>query len=206
MRHVIHSAWFGEKPLPDLLRRCMATWQGFEVNLATHHLDWRLVPYVTEAVDALNWAAVADYARLSMLWERGGAWLDADVEIVRPDDFKVMLKASAETGLMIVGMEDHEWCCNAVIVAPPRHPIVGELLTIYNKLAYADTFEGTTTGATLLSDAVAAHRFDGTVQIVRPDVFYPWHWRDKDKNEPWKRSRFTSHTVCAHHWAGSWVK
>ncbi len=203
---MIHSAWFGEAALPDLLRKCMATWASFEVNLATHHLDWRLVRYVAEAVEALNWAAVADYARLSMLWERGGAWLDADVEIVRPGDLAKMIEASFGTGKMVVGMEDHEWCCNAVIVAPPRHKVIGELLEIYNDMRYADTFDGTTTGATLLSDVVAAHRFDGTVQIARPDVFYPWHWRDKDKHDHWKRGRFTPHTVCAHHWAGSWVK
>lgn len=202
---LIHSAWFGEAPIPSLFKRCMTTWSAFDVSLVTNHLDWRAVPYVAEAVEAGNWAAVSDYVRLSLLWQFGGAWLDVDVEIVRPTDFATIAFAVHETKKLVVGMEDEQWCCNAVILAPARHPTIGHLLDQYNAMHYSDTFNGTVTGATLLTDAVQMTEED-LVQVVRPDVFYPWHWRDKHRTEPWKRDRMTTHTVCAHHWAGSWVK
>lgn len=39
-----------------------------------------------QAYDARRWAFVADYARLKILYEQGGIYMDTDVELLRPLD------------------------------------------------------------------------------------------------------------------------
>jgi hypothetical protein len=86
---VIHFAWFGRARKPPLVRACIRSWQ-------THHPDWEIVewneqsfpvhdwPYVQGALDAKKYAFASDVARFYALAHRGGVYLDADVECLRP--------------------------------------------------------------------------------------------------------------------------
>lgn len=45
-----------------------------------------MIPFVREAYDAEKWAFVTDYARLWIVYNHGGIYLDTDVELIRPLD------------------------------------------------------------------------------------------------------------------------
>lgn len=160
------------------------------------------IKYFRDAYEKNHFAGASDVARLAVLWELGGIYLDVDVELLKPDD---LLAVTYDKQCMYVGREDDRWCCNAVMAAPPRHPVVGQLLDRYRATRFEDTFEGTVTGATMLTDAVVFAK-PKQVLMLDTDFFYPWHWADKDKPLAERRSKITSRTVCAHHWEGSWVK
>ena len=88
---VIHYCWFGGKPLPKLAQKCIASWKKFcpdyeiirwdEANFDVNGCD-----YSREAYEAKNWAFVSDYARLKILVDNGGIYMDTDVEVVKPLD------------------------------------------------------------------------------------------------------------------------
>ena len=88
---VIHYCWFGGKPLPDLAKKCIASWEnyfpGYEIKEWNEsNFDLNCCDYVKEAYEARKWAFVSDYARFKILYEHGGIYFDTDVEVIKPFD------------------------------------------------------------------------------------------------------------------------
>ena len=74
---VIHYCWFGGKPLPELARRCLASWQKFLPDYAIkqwneQNYDVTQVPFVKDAYEAGNYSYVSDYVRFDVLYREGG--------------------------------------------------------------------------------------------------------------------------------------
>ena len=88
---VIHYCWFGGKPLPELARRCLASWQKFLPDYTIkqwneQNYDVTQVPFVKDAYEAGNYSYVSDYVRFDVLYREGGIYFDTDVEVVAPID------------------------------------------------------------------------------------------------------------------------
>ena len=88
---VIHYCWFGGKPLPKLVKKCIKSWKKYcpdyeikEWNESNFDLD--VCAYVKQAYEAKKWAFVSDYVRHYVLFNEGGLYLDTDVEILKPID------------------------------------------------------------------------------------------------------------------------
>lgn len=89
--HIIHYCWFGGRPLPELYQNCIDSWSkncpGWEIrrwdennyDISKHH-------YMKQAAEQGCWAFVSDYARKDVVYQYGGIYLDADVEVLRPLD------------------------------------------------------------------------------------------------------------------------
>lgn len=88
---VIHYCWFGGKPLPKLAEKCIASWKkycpDYEIKEWNEsNFDVNCTDFSKEAFEAKNWAFVSDVARLKVIYEEGGIYLDTDVELVRSLD------------------------------------------------------------------------------------------------------------------------
>ena len=91
---VIHYCWFGGNPLPELALKCIESWKkycsGYEI-IRWDETNYDLTnksSYVREAYEAKKWAFVSDYARLDIIYQNGGIYLDIDVELIKGlDDF-----------------------------------------------------------------------------------------------------------------------
>lgn len=213
----IHGVWFGGGPLSPLAEDCISTWPE-EFNLWSRAQLSSVVPWVAEigyfqeAWQRNHWAGASDVARLALLYQLGGIYLDVDVQVVQPGTLLAFYEDCKKTGHMMVGAEDEDWLCGAVIIAPAQNPTIGALLDYYRDIKFSDTFEGTTTGSTIITDVVRRTR-NRNVHVLPPPVFYPWHWKEKDMSAQEKAERivsvqqvFPQNAVCAHHWEGSWVK
>ena len=102
---VIHYCWFGKGKMPALAEKCIASWKKYcpDYEIVCHNeenFDISENRYAKEAYDAGKWAFVSDYARLKVLYENGGIYLDTDVEIIKPIDALI-----EETGYM--GFDDN---------------------------------------------------------------------------------------------------
>lgn len=94
----IHYCWFGGNPLSPLAEKCIASWRKFcpdyeIIQWNEENYDINKNQYMKEAYVAKKWGFVPDYARLDIIYEYGGIYLDTDVEIIRPIDDLLQLKA-----------------------------------------------------------------------------------------------------------------
>ena len=87
----IHYCWFGRGEMPEMAKRCIASWHEFmpdwDYKLWNEdNFDVNQVPYVKEAYEARKFAFVSDYVRLWALCNEGGVYLDTDVEAFKSFD------------------------------------------------------------------------------------------------------------------------
>ena len=86
---VIHYCWFGRNPLPAAAEKCIMSWREkcpeyTIVKWTEDNFDLSECPiYVQQAYRAKKWAFVTDYARLKIVYDNGGIYLDTDVELLK---------------------------------------------------------------------------------------------------------------------------
>ena len=85
---IIHYCWFGGNPLPEQYKKYMESWKEYcpdyeIVEWNENNFDVTKNQYCYEAYRASKWAFVSDYARLKIIYENGGIYLDTDVELIK---------------------------------------------------------------------------------------------------------------------------
>lgn len=87
----IHYFWLGGKRIPEKLEKYMDTWKkkcpDYEIicwNESNYDLSKNR--YMKEAYESKAWGFVPDYARLDVIYEYGGIYLDTDVELLNSMD------------------------------------------------------------------------------------------------------------------------
>lgn len=127
----IHYCWFGSNPLPKKDKKCIESWrrycQDYEIlRWDESNYDISKNQYMKEAYDAGKWGFVPDYARLEIIYEHGGIYLDTDVELVKSLDELLVCES-------FMGFEDGEHVNPGLcIAAEPHHSAIKKLLDIYN--------------------------------------------------------------------------
>lgn len=90
---VIHYVWVGGNPLTPLAEKCIESWRkycpDYEIKRWDEsNFDINQNVFCKEAYENKKWAFVSDYIRLKVLFDEGGVYMDADVEVVKSiDDF-----------------------------------------------------------------------------------------------------------------------
>lgn len=118
---IIHYCWFGNNPKPDIVKRCIASWekycQGWEIKEWNEsNFNVESMPYIKEAYDQKKYAFVSDVARLQIVYQAGGVYLDTDVELLGSIEFLLENEAffafesnrNINTGLGFGATENHE--------------------------------------------------------------------------------------------------
>ena len=88
---IIHYCWFGGEPLPEMAEKCIASWRkynpGYQIKRwDENNFDLACDFFPREAHQVGRWAFVSDYARLKIIYENGGIYLDTDVEVIKSLD------------------------------------------------------------------------------------------------------------------------
>lgn len=81
---VIHYCWFGRNPKSKIVQRCMESWKQYcpdyeIIEWNEDNFDVNGVPYSAAAYADKKWAFVSDYARLKIVYDHGGIYMDTDV-------------------------------------------------------------------------------------------------------------------------------
>ena len=90
----IHYCWFGKGEKGSLIEECISSWKKilpeYEIKeWNEENFDVTAHPYTKKAYKAKKWAFVSDYARLKVLEEEGGVYLDTDMLLLK--DIKPLL-------------------------------------------------------------------------------------------------------------------
>ena len=87
-----------------------------------------------QAYEAKKWGFVPDYARLDIIYEYGGIYLDTDVELIK--SFDEMLNQTAFMGFENTGDGEFYVNCGHGFGAEPRHKIIGDARSLYEHINF----------------------------------------------------------------------
>ncbi|MBQ9310952.1 MAG: polysaccharide biosynthesis protein [Bacteroidales bacterium] len=132
---IIHYCWLSNDPKPEVIRRCIASWEkhfpDYKLKLWNiDSMDYNAIPFTRDALKNRKWAFVADYVRLYALYHEGGIYLDSDVfALGKIDRF---LDNRFFTGLEMRDKQHTQIFLEAAIMgAEAGHPFIREALNVY---------------------------------------------------------------------------
>lgn len=87
----LHYCWFGKNPIPKILKENIENWKkmcpDYEiVKWDENNYDVSKNMYMKQAYEQKKWGFVPDYARLDIIENEGGIYLDTDVKIIKSLD------------------------------------------------------------------------------------------------------------------------
>lgn len=132
---IIHYCWFGGSEMPEHLLRCIDSWKKYCPDYIIQkwdesNYDISKNRYMQEAYDNGAWGFVPDYARLDIIYQYGGIYLDTDVELI--SSLEKLRSDSAFFGA----------CCNAEIGlglgfgAVEKHELIKKLRDYYDDKSF----------------------------------------------------------------------
>ena len=204
----IHYCWFGGNPLPEETQRYIDSWRKYcpdyeIIQWNESNFDVRQNPYCQEAYEAKKWAFVSDYARLKVLHDHGGIYMDADVEVVKNLDTLLQYPAFS-------GFESDQHIPTGTMGAVRGNDWIQVLLQDYEGRHFLQndgTYDMTTNVVriTTLTQQRYGVRLDNTLQIFGEYmVLFPFDWLCAKSYETGEILR-TDNTLTIHHFAGSWL-
>ena len=198
---IIHSFWFSREKKPDAYQRCVDTWQKYLSNYEIkewnrENYDCHKNPFLERAIELGAWAFATDYARLDVLDEYGGIYLDMDVEVLRP--FDNLLGNDA-----FLSFSNHVLVDLAVVGAKRKNPLIRKMLKLYDEIelpkmrnAFTGLFQPSFVRKTLVDAGV---RMDGSLQIVRDAVIMPNVFFMPQDHILFRDFKKTEYTYCVHY-------
>lgn len=204
---VIHYCWFGNGPIPEKDKKCIESWKKYcpdykIIRWDESNYDVSKNQYMKEAYEAKKWGFVPDFARLDIIYNNGGIYLDTDVELVR--NLNDLLSNHA-----YFGFEEGEFINPGSGFAAEAHHIgIKKLLEIYEKRHFKNP-----DGSYNMTPSPVLHRdkfielgakMNDQKQIVSGITIYPTEYFS-----PYRYYtgllRMTDNTFSIHQYNMSWI-
>lgn len=203
----IHYCWFSKKPIPEYLQKCIDSWYKFcpdykIIRWDESNYDVNKNQYMKQAYESEKYGFVPDVARLDILYQYGGIYLDTDVELIKSLD--ALLYQKAFVGVEKWGNINVGGCCGAV----SHHPVIKKLLDFRKNEDFIlpdGTLNLTTCGFYETKPLLElGMKPDNTIQyldditIYSSDFFHPYDYMSGE-------TVITENTYSLHHFNGGWL-
>ncbi|MCM3412424.1 glycosyltransferase family 32 protein [Metabacillus litoralis] len=203
----IHYCWFGGKEKPEIVKRCIASWQKYLsdyeiVEWNETNFDISINSYVKEAYASGKFAFVSDYVRVHALYHYGGIYLDTDVEVYK--SFNDLLHHPS-----FWGFEQENYVATSTIGAQKGNILIEQFLDSYKDKKFLNE-DGTVNSLTnvafitRLLESLGLKTNGKHQEIEGMGVFYPQTYFS-----PYDyincQSFLTEHTYAMHHFYKSWL-
>lgn len=206
---VIHYCWFGRQKIPEQYRKWMESWKRYcpdyeIVEWNEDNYDVHKNRYVDQAYSVGKWAFVSDYARIDIIREYGGVYLDTDVELVKGLD--ELLKNDA-----FCGFES----CNYVAFglgfgAKRSHELLQEIQEYYDNIRFilADGSLNQINCPVIQTEVLRKHGLvcNGDFQVVNGMTIYPPIVLCGMSPYSFQIEENLKDTYAIHHFAASWME
>lgn len=132
---IIHYCWFGNNPIPEKNKIWMKSWKeqcpDYEiVEWNESNYDVYKNKYMAQAYESRKWGFVPDYARLDILYNNGGIYLDTDVELLKNLDDLLYQDAFA-------GFETSKHVALGLgFGSVEKNPIIKKMRDLYENLSF----------------------------------------------------------------------
>lgn len=203
---VIHYCWFGGKPLPHDVLKCIESWRqycpDYEIKRWDEsNFDVTSHPFMKAAYAAKAWAFVSDYARLKIVYEYGGVYLDTDVELIRNIDFLLENQC-------FIGIQQPELLCNTGLGfgAEKTNPVVHKMIECYDSIIFEKSKENTFACPWLNDKVIRSLGKVSNQEITRLNniTVYPPSFFDPISTGN-TQNLLCEDTVSINHYAASWT-
>ncbi len=202
----IHYCWFGGGPLPELAKKCIESWKTFcpdyeIIEWNEGNYDIHKNAYMEQAYVHKKWSFVSDYARLDIVYEHGGIYLDTDVEIIKSLDDLLVLDAFA-------GVEQDSEYVNSGLGfgACPKDSTIKAIRDYYDTISFVRNGQLDMTPAPRVNNVVLkqlGYHYSKEINqccsltIFPSDYFCPLNFGTNELT-------ITDNTYSIHHYSASW--
>lgn len=202
----IHYCWIGKAPLPEKDRKCIESWKKFcpdyeIIEWNESNYDFSKCQYMKQAYDAKKWGFVPDYARLDIVYNEGGIYMDTDVELVRSIDDLLELEA-------FMGFENKSRVALGLgFGAEAKNKIIKQMCEDYKDLRFinADGTLNITASPTYTTRVLEQNGLNkngknqmvGNIKIFAPEYFAPLCYSNN-------KLQITQNTYSIHWFNASW--
>lgn len=204
---IINYCWFGTKQVSESAQRCIDSWRKYcpdyqIIRWDENNIDINSVRYMKECYEKKAWGFVPDVARLQIIYNHGGIYLDTDVELIKSLD--PLLKNKA-----FIGFENQKMVNLGLgFGAEKNNVVIKKLLDDYNDLHFIND-DGSLNR--VASPAIQTKslmelglKTNGQKQIINGLTVYPSEFfTGIDFNTG--LSTKTEKTFSIHHYDGSWL-
>ena len=205
----IHYCWFGNKEMPSQYKKWMESWRKYcsdykIIEKKKKNYDVHKSKYISQAYEMKQWAFVSDYARIDIINQYGGVYLDVDVELKKNIDEMLMNDA-------FCGFESNEYVNFGLgFGAKKNNSIIGEIKEYYDNTSFiqSDGRLNRTSCPLIQTEIMKSHglQCNGKFQIVDGMAVYPSRILCGMSPHSFRVERNLEHTYAIHHFEGSWVE
>jgi mannosyltransferase OCH1-like enzyme len=207
---ILHYCWFGNNPFPKTEKKCFKTWEKYLNDYDFKKWDEgnfnvNINEYVKEAYEAKKWMYVSDYARLWVLYNYGGLYLDTDCLVKK--SFNTLLNDGAFTGFG----GDNKELMSPTIGAEKGHPYIKECLDSYENEHFINP-DGTYNDKTInirMTEILKKYGFkeNGEKQTINGITVYPMTYFSPSSFLPDSvPDCYSKDTYCVHIWSDKRLK
>lgn len=191
---IIHFCWFGNNPKSTEILSCIESWKetnpDFEIREWNElNFPFETFPFASKMYNEKKWAFVADYARLHVLEQEGGFYLDTDMLLLQslaPLSEKECVLGEESPGIISAGM----------IGAQAHHPFISKCREHY------DTNAGElVTIPRVLSKVYQEYENKDSLTVYPPKAFYPF---SSETIKEYKGQDLGDDVIGVHLWHYSW--
>lgn len=205
---IIHYCWFGGNPLPNEVKKCISSWKKMcpdykIVRWDESNFDIMAHPFSKAAYEAKAWAFVSDYARLKVVYENGGIYLDTDVELLKNLDFLLEHQC-------YLGIQQSEHLCNTGLGfgATQFNPVVKKMLEKYDTIIFDDenkyNFACPYLNNAVISDLGYSYTPNEVIKL-NGTLILPEKYLDPIAPGDGMKYLKCDDTISIHHYSASWM-
>ncbi len=205
----IHCFWFSGEKKPEKYQRCVDTWK--KVCPEYEIIEWNADTYdcgknrfVKQAYEKKKWAFISDYARLDVVNQHGGIYLDMDVELVRPMDCLLQFDS-----FFNFDMQCHI-DLGSGFGSVKGNPFLEELMQLYQDVDFCDE-----NGEPMIWKYVQPEyirnafqkkgvRMDGSMQMIDEMLVLPRSYQSPKDCFLLEQYVRTEDTISVHHYNSDW--
>lgn len=199
---IIHSFWFSGDDKPKEYQACVDSWKKFcpdykimEWNM--HNYDYTKNRFMNQAIEARKWAFASDVARLDILYNQGGIYMDMDVEVIRNLDGLLGNKAffTFDAGMDI----DLE-----MFGTQPKNLLLKNIMEIYENIDFSDTHKFCQPRFIRKTLKNFGLRLNGDTQVINGMVFFSRNYLSPKDFVIYELNVMSEETYAIHHFNAGW--
>ena len=203
---IIHYCWVGGNPLPPLAKKCIDSWKKYcpdyeIIEWNETNYDFTKNKYMRQAYECKKWGFVPDYARLDIIYNNGGIYLDTDVELIKPIDFLLEYKCYA--GMEKIGVVN----LGQGFGAEKNSIMIKHMMDDYEHRDFIDKdgIPNLTPSPVIQTNLLKKHGFikSDTIQYLDDITIFPVEYFNPINMETGELL-IKSNTISVHHFAASW--